>query len=255
MSPILIAALLVLAVLLAVWLWKERPGQIQRADSDGNERLDTLAAWPPRVTRILTTQERLAHGLLARAFPDHLVLAQVPLSRFLRVPTRYSHAEWLRRVGQMCADLVVCNTASQPLAVVIVQPPGGMTSERAKARHDRMVRVLAAAELRCQVWTENALPSLEAVRATLLDKPVETVSPAIAAAVVAAQPTPNSDPNAFDDTRRDSRHPLDQDPEGEEPPTTWYDEMASGPTPLQRQPQVQAPMTGGAAKQEIKAGS
>ena len=95
----------------------------------------------------MTTQERLAHGLLVRAFPDHLILAQVPLSRFLRVPTRYSHAEWLRRVGQLCADLVVCDTASQPLAVITVQGPGGATSERAR------IRLAREGDQRWHSWT------------------------------------------------------------------------------------------------------
>jgi hypothetical protein len=38
-------------------------------------------------------------------------------------------------------------------------------------------------------------------------------------------------PGAFDDTLRDSTHggPLDEG----EPPPTWYDDINSGPTPLQ----------------------
>ena len=175
-----------------------------------------------------------------RAFPDHLILAQVPLSRFLRVPTRYSHAEWLRRVGQLCADLVVCDTATQPLAVIIVEAPGGAPSERARLRHERMLRVLKAAEVRCFVWVENALPSVEIARASILEMRIEAMP------VTGAQPAPVTGPavvpapvavpvlgapGAFDDTLRDSTHggPLDEG----EPPPTWYDDINSGPTPLQ----------------------
>ena len=232
-SSMLVAVLVLLLLARVGWWLRDRRNAGSSAD-DG-DRLDTLAAWPPKVTRILTSQERLAHNTLLRAFPDHLVLAQVPLSRFLRVPTRYSHAEWLRRVGQLCADLVVCDTATQPLAVIIVEPPGGAPSERARARHDRMLRVLKAADVRCFVWVENAFPSVEIARASVLEMRIEP-PPAPGAAPTAAAPAPVvvpplAAPGAFDDTERDSSHggPLDEG----EPPPTWYDDINSGPTPLQ----------------------
>jgi hypothetical protein len=209
-SVIVVAVLVV--VLLGVWLWL-RSRQIKGAGTDSSDRLDTLAAWPPRSTRVLTSQERLAYSTLVRAFPDHLVLAQVPLSRFLRVPTRYSHAEWLRRVGQLCADLVVCDTATQPLAVVIVEAPGGATSERARQRQQRMMRVLKAAEVRCFVWIENAMPTVEMARASVLGARTE--------AEVAASASP---------ARPDSERHTALD-EGE-PPPTWYDDISTGPVPL-----------------------
>jgi hypothetical protein len=58
---------------------------------------------------VLTIGERRAYELLRTALPGFLVLAQVPLGRFLRVPTRHSHAEWMQRVGSLSADLLVCN--------------------------------------------------------------------------------------------------------------------------------------------------
>ena len=233
-------AALGVVLLVLVWLWL-RGRRAEAGNADAGDRLDTLTAWPPKVTRILTSQERLAHNTLLRAFPDHLILAQVPLSRFLRVPTRYSHAEWLRRVGQLCADLVVCDTATQPLAVIIVEPPGGAPSERARLRHDRMLRVLKAAEVRCFVWAENAFPSVEIARASVLELRAETAPGAAVAAqpagVTAAQDAAMqaspvlAAPGAFDDTERDSTHAGALD-EGE-PPPTWYDDINSGPTPLQ----------------------
>lgn len=243
MNPSAIVAILVVVLLVLVWWWM-RVRKSESAGADNSDRLDTLTAWPPKVTRILTSQERLAHNTLLRAFPDHLILAQVPLSRFLRVPTRYSHAEWLRRVGQLCADLVVCDTATQPLAVIIVEAPGGAPSERARIRHERMMRVLRSAEVRCFVWVENAFPSVEMARASVLEMRAEPAALPGAAAqpatatVTAAAPTANAQassvvgaPGAFDDTLRDSTHEGALD-EGE-PPPTWYDDINSGPTPLQ----------------------
>jgi Protein of unknown function (DUF2726) len=233
-SSMIVAALVVVLLVLVGWWMRTR--RTDSAGADTGDRLDTLAAWPPKVTRILTSQERLAHSTLLRAFPDHLILAQVPLSRFLRVPTRYSHAEWLRRVGQLCADLVVCDTSTQPLAVIIVEPPGGAPSERARLRHERMVKVLRAADVRCFVWIENALPSVEIARASVLEMRIEPppalgTQPSPAAAAQPAVAPVLAAPGAFDDTERDSSHTGALD-EGE-PPPTWYDDINSGPTPLQ----------------------
>lgn len=226
-SVILAVVLLVLLVL--VWWWWLRRRQGNGASADALDRLDTLTAWPPKVTRVLTSQERLAHSTLLRAFPDHLILAQVPLSRFLRVPTRYSHAEWLRRVGQLCADLVLCDTSTQPLAVIIVESPGGAPTERARQRHQRMIRVLKAADVRCAVWVENALPSVEAARASILGPQAEPAPTALPAAPAGA--VVGGAGETFDDTKRDSGQ--DGLPDEGEPPPTWYDDMNSGPAPLQ----------------------
>jgi hypothetical protein len=77
-----------------------------------------------RAARVMTTHERQAYELLKRALPGYMVLAQVPLSRFVRVPTRHSYSEWLQRVGPLSADLLVCDTGSRVLAVIDVRAGG-----------------------------------------------------------------------------------------------------------------------------------
>ena len=57
------------------------------------------------------------------ALPGYMILAQVPLARFLNVPKRNSYAEWMRRLGNQCVDFVVCDVTSQVVAVVEVRPP------------------------------------------------------------------------------------------------------------------------------------
>ena len=78
---------------------------------DAADNLDTLMGWEPVATRVLTTGEREAYHILRKALPDHVILAQVPVARFIKVPTKNSYSEWLRRVGSLCADLVVCDMA------------------------------------------------------------------------------------------------------------------------------------------------
>lgn len=193
-------------------------------------RLDTVAAWPPAATRILTSAERQAYSTLERALPGYMILAQVPLARFLKVPTRNSYTEWLRRMGTQCADLVVCDMASEVLAVVNVQPPAGAESERARKRLNRMARVLKAAGIPMHVWTDNALPSVEAAREMVMPKPAVSPSAAAQSPVADTRIRP-SRPTPFDDQGRDESQ--DERIEVREPPpSTWFDEFSSGPAPL-----------------------
>lgn len=129
------------------------------------EALDTVQDWPPEPARVMTVQERQAYELLRRALPGYMVLAQVPLSRFLRVPTRHSYTEWLQRVGSHSADLLVCDTGSRVLAVIDVRPEDEST--RSRRRHERLGRVLRAAGVRVHVWREGHMPTPAEVRTAL----------------------------------------------------------------------------------------
>ncbi len=131
----------------------------------GREALDTVAAWQPEAARVLTATERDACDLLKRAMPGFLVLGQVPMSRFIRVPLRHSYADWLQRVGHLSADLLLCDSSSRVLAVIDVRPP--QESERSRRRHERLARVLRAAGIGVHVWREGELPSIGEVRSVL----------------------------------------------------------------------------------------
>jgi hypothetical protein len=229
----IVAAALVVVALVVAYVVVRKRARAGTVDEAG-DRLDTVLAWPPKGTRVLNTAERQAYATLVRALPGYLVLAQVPVARFLKVPTRYSYSEWLRRLGSQCADLVVCDMATEVIAVVSVQPPVTDLSDRARKRHTRMARVLKAAEIPLHVWTSTALPSPETARELLL--------PSVAAAQVHAEarapavPAPpaaptTSRPSPFDEVERDSS--LDERIVMMEPPlSTWFDEFNSGPTPL-----------------------
>jgi hypothetical protein len=97
MQQTLLILALVAAVLAALWLFRRPPPPpaAHRPKTRGVESLDTLMAWQPTTTRVLSIPECQAYHLLRRALPEHMILAQVPLARFLKVPTRHSYAEWL----------------------------------------------------------------------------------------------------------------------------------------------------------------
>lgn len=250
MSTLQIVLIGLVVVALLAWLWLR-----QRGGGAGSEkvadRIDTVTGWPPQATRVLSTPERVALGTLMRALPEYMILAQVPLSRFLNVPKRNSYADWLRRVGYQCVDFVVCDMAAQVVSVVELQAP--QENDRARKRLARIGRTLKAARIPLHVWSENALPSVDAAREVLLPRPKETlaagtaaapaVTSAAAAAVAAAAAAATVAPAAaspapagsspFEDSDRDST--LDEKIELlEPPPSTWFDDLDSGAAPLNK---------------------
>lgn len=188
LDPISIAALgaaLLLLMLLALQRRLRGGGDARR--TPGREPIDTVIGWRPEAARVLTEHEIAALRMLDEAMPGHLILSQVPLSRFLRVPMRNSYAEWLGRVGKLNADLLLCDADARVLAVIEVRPR--QESERAKRRHERKTRVLRAAGIPTLVWVQDGLPAVGAVRAqlsALLGRP--RGSTAAAAAKAAALP-------------------------------------------------------------------
>ena len=242
MSSLQIALLLALLALPVLW-WIRRRSARAREDGADADRIDTLIGWPPEATRVLSHAERLAFATLVQALPDFMILAQVPLSRFLNVPKRHSYADWLRRLGNQCADFIVCDMHAQVLAVVELQALGGPSSERARQRLERMARSLKAAKVPLHVWTEGLLPSAEMAREAIVPRPVavpatppSAESPNVPAAAAASRPRAPA-LNPFDDTSRDSAH--DEHIELlEPPPSTWFDDLDSGPVPLRTPPGV-----------------
>jgi len=238
MTTLQIALGLLAVLLLAVWWWlRRRDAQADLPANAPSERIDTITGWPPQATRVLTTRERVAFGTLVRALPEYMVLAQVPVSRFLSVPKRNSYADWLRRIGYQCVDFAICDMAAQVVAVVELQVEGGQPSERARKRLTRMSRSLQAANIPMLIWRADALPSASAAREAILPNPAEPVSPfstqmnepAAQVAPVAA----SAAINPFDETGRDSTQ--DEMIELlEPPPSTWFDDLDSEPAPLRK---------------------
>jgi hypothetical protein len=159
------AAALATAALLMLSLVAVRRRQREGMRSTRVDALDTVAAWPPEAARILNVTERTGYELLRRALPGFMVLAQVPLARFVRVPTRHSYTDWLQRVGQLSADLVVCDVGSRVLAVIDIRSAD--ETARSRRRHERMTRVLKAAGIRVHTWQEGDLPSVSEVRTVI----------------------------------------------------------------------------------------
>jgi hypothetical protein len=209
----------VITALVLIWIGRRRL-RVSNAGSTPNtgrslDAVDTVIGWPPEATRVMTMRHRRAFDLLRRAVPECMVLAQVPLARFMRVPTRLSYVEWLRRIGHVCIDLVVCDPASNVIAVIEVREAEKVENDKARKRRMRVERVLRAAGIPLHVWSEAWLPDPLAVRRLLV--PSET-----------SVPLSQVDPGDEGDT-----HPQQLDP----PRTSWFDELnATRPAGLDEDP-------------------
>lgn len=232
----LIAFALALAFVLAlvlVW-WTVRNRASHHGDAVGSDGMDTIAAWPPQATRVLTTAERQVYDLLRNALPAHMILAQVPLQRFIKVPTRNSYTEWLRRVGHLSADFVICDRHSQVIAVVELRSDEQPLSGRASRRRDRLLKVLSAAQIPTHQWTSSVLPTLDVAREAIAPSTAPAEGPEVGTASGVLHSAPDHPapvkPRAVAEPAQMSPHEVSG--VREPPPSTWFDDLDTGPAPL-----------------------
>jgi hypothetical protein len=114
---------------------------------------------------VLTACEREAFDLVREALPEHLVMAQVPLVRYLRVHDKRTEDDWLRGLSMLSADILVCDTSSRPVIAVEILP--SKLGPKAQERHERMRQLLEGVGVRVLIWQETRLPPAEQVRTQL----------------------------------------------------------------------------------------
>ena len=155
----LAAALMMLLTVLSARRRRDAPRGARQGSPD-----TTAPRFLPQAVRVLAAAERQAFCALREAMPSCLILAQVPLTRFLRVES--GQARWLQQVSGMSADLLVCDSGSRVLLAISVRSPAA--SEASRRRHDRMSRLLKAAGIKVLSWNEEALPDVASIRAQLV---------------------------------------------------------------------------------------
>jgi hypothetical protein len=228
---IAVAVIALLALVIGYLVLRKREPAAVKQDvpMHAHGEIDVVAAWPPQATRLLTAVERAAHETLVKALPECVVFAQVPLARFIKVPRRYSYAEWMSRVGHLCPDLVICDRSTLVIGVVLVKPV--RESVRGEQRRVVMSQVLKAASVRVFLWREEALPNPEAARAQLTQKLADVGIRPRGAEETAAQPARRAGPDTI--PVGDVVAELgDVNIHGEPPSSTWFDDLDSGRLPL-----------------------
>jgi len=133
-------------------------------------------AFPVTAKALLSRPEQLLYGRLVRAFPGHIILAQVALSQLLVVTRSDSDGNTQsisNRFRQLVADFVVCAPDFTALAVIELddRTHGRKVQRERDQRKDRFLREAGIKVIRVAVAdmpSEAALRALVAVVPTAL---------------------------------------------------------------------------------------
>lgn len=126
--------------------------------------------WPFYAKKPLSQPEQVLYFRLIEALPDHIILAQVQLSRFLGVEKGHNYQSWSNRINRMSADFVVCNKDFSIVAVIELDDSTHQKPDRqtADAKKDK---ALGAAKVKIIRWQAKAIPDVSAIKAALLPNP------------------------------------------------------------------------------------
>jgi hypothetical protein len=134
--------------------------------------------WPFYVKKPLSQPEQVLYHRLVRALPEHIVLAQVQVSRVLGVKKGSNFTEWNNRINRLSYDFVVCGKDSTVIAAVELDDKTHESKARA-ATDEKKNKASADAGLRLIRWHVASLPTEEAIRQELLVPPVPATVQAV----------------------------------------------------------------------------
>lgn len=121
-----------------------------------------LADWPLQPWVVMSAPEQVLYWRLLQALPQHMVLAQVQLSRFLRV-TRKERSQAIRnKIDRKSADFLICSKDATPVCVIELDDSSHESPARRKADADKDA-ALKAAGIRVVRFHVKALPDVRAI--------------------------------------------------------------------------------------------
>lgn len=120
--------------------------------------------WPFYAKRPLSQPEQVLYHRLVSSLPEHIVLAQVQVSRVLGVKKGFNFHEWNNRISRLSYDFVVCAKDSTVVAAIELDDRSHDSMARAAADRKKE-RASAAAAVRLIRWHVKSLPDQAAIRA------------------------------------------------------------------------------------------
>jgi Protein of unknown function (DUF2726) len=120
--------------------------------------------WPFYAKRPLSQPEQVLYHRLVSCLPEHIVLAQVQVSRVLGVKKGFNFHEWNNRINRLSYDFVVCSKDSTVLAAIELDDKSHESTSRAETDRKKD-RATSAAGVRLIRWHVKALPDRAAIQA------------------------------------------------------------------------------------------
>jgi very-short-patch-repair endonuclease len=125
--------------------------------------------WPFYVKRLLTPPEQVLYHRLVKSLPNHVVLAQVQMSRVLGVKKGFRFHEWNNRINRMSYDFVVCDKATTVIAAIELDDKSH-ESDRRRDSDAKKSKATTDAGLRLVRWHVKSLPDELTIQRELSEK-------------------------------------------------------------------------------------
>jgi len=125
-------------------------------------------AWPFYAKKPLSQPEQVLYFRLVQALPEHIILAQVQLSRLLGIKKGNNYQAWFNRINRMSADFVVCNKDSSIVAVIELDDATHQKEDR-QAADAKKDKALASANVRVIRWQAKAIPDVANIKSTFMN--------------------------------------------------------------------------------------
>lgn len=152
--------LVLMAVIVLLILFGGIALAVLRAKSEGGS---TSGPWPFSLRKPLTEPEQVLYFRLCNALPDHMVLAQVGLTRFLGVKRGHNTRAWNNRINRMSIDFLVCNKDASVVAAIELDDASHQRLDRVNA-DEKKDKALRAAGVRLLRWNVGSMPDESAIQ-------------------------------------------------------------------------------------------
>lgn len=159
MSSIILVLVLIVVVVVVLALLK--------AKAQGGGAGDEV--WPFYDKKPLSQPEQILYFRLVQALPDHIILAQVQLSRLLGVKKGNNYQAWSNRINRMSADFVVCSKDSSIVAVIELDDATHEREDR-QAADAKKDKALVAAGVQIVRWQAKTIPDLASIQRAFMPK-------------------------------------------------------------------------------------
>ena len=155
---LLLVALVVLFCALLLAMRVLRALKQQRSDE----------SWPFIAKKPLTRVEQALYFRLIDALPQQIVLAQVPMTSFLRVRRGQTWSEWHSRISQKSVDYLICERDFSIVAAIELDDASHDSPARVHADATKS-RALTSAGVTLVRWRTTAMPDIATIRSIVDD--------------------------------------------------------------------------------------
>jgi hypothetical protein len=121
--------------------------------------------WPFYAKPLMSKPEQILYHRLVNALPEHIILAQVQLSRVLGVKKGYNFGEWNNRINRMSVDFIVCRKDASVIAAIELDDKSHEAESRQKA-DTKKDKALASAKVSIIRWKVEKMPNEETIKKT-----------------------------------------------------------------------------------------